>query len=326
MTAADTCRRAVLGWLDMLEPGQRAQATYPFPDPERFAWQYTPGPRGGLSLAEMDEAQRAAAWGVADAALSVRGASEVRGIVALEPILGDIERRSGRAGSHRRDPGLYWFAVFGDPGSADGAPWSWRIGGHHIAVQATVLGERMISAAPSFLGANPATVPDGPHAGRRTIDGEERLARVLLEALTPVERTRAIVDPVAPDDIVSGNARRAALSEIPIGVTHDDLAPAGRTALDALVRHYLDRASPEVAEAAWARLRDADLGAATFAWAGPTAPGLGHYYAVRGTTFLIEYDNTQNGGNHIHSVWRDLLDDWGEDTLAAHYRAAHPTD
>ena len=71
--------------------------------------------------------------------------------------------------------------------------------------------------------------------------------------------------------------------------------------------------------------RSAGLPPVTFAWAGPDTPGRGHYYAIRGPAFLIEYDNTQDGGNHIHSVWRDLTNDWGEDRLAAHYREAHQT-
>ena len=58
-------------------------------------------------------------------------------------------------------------------------------------------------------------------------------------------------------------------------------------------------------------------------WAGPDEPGRGHYYAVRGPRTLIEYDNTQNGANHIHAVWRDPTNDWGEDILASHYQAAH---
>jgi hypothetical protein len=65
------------------------------------------------------------------------------------------------------------------------------------------------------------------------------------------------------------------------------------------------------------------LGDVSFAWAGPEEPGQGHYYAVRGPRFLIEYDNTQNGANHIHAVWRDLDNDWGEDVLAAHLASAH---
>jgi hypothetical protein len=322
VTGAAAARRAVIDWLGTLDEGRRARATFPFEGPERFVWQYTPGLRSGLSLGDMDHTQRAAAWAVADVALSARAASEVRAIVDLEPILGELERRTGRTGFPRRDPERYWFAVFGDPGADDGSPWAWRLGGHHVAVNLAVIGDRLITGAPSFLGANPATVPDGTMAGRRALDGEERLARALLDALSAGERGVAIVDPVAPPDIHSGHGRRAALGRIPIGIRHDDLSPVARSTLEALIRHYVDRSRADLAEAAWSAIHT-DLGAATFAWAGPTTPGRGHYYAVLGPRFLIEYDNTQDDANHIHSVWRDLLDDWGEDSLRAHYRAAH---
>lgn len=313
---------AVLRWLDTLEPGQRSAAAYPFESDERFAWDYRPGPRRGLALADMTEPQRAAAMGVLDVSLSDRGAAEVRAIIALEPILGELERRDGRSNWIRRDPELYWFAVFGDPGS--GGPWSWRVGGHHVSIQATMADGRVIGAAPSFLGANPATVPDGPFTGRRAIDGEERLARAFLGSLSPAQRQRAVVDPVAPPDILSGNGRTAELREVPAGIAHAELDPAQRSGLERLIRHYLERASPEIAEAEWDRIRGVDLAPVTFAWAGSDRPGRGHYYAIRGPSLLIEYDNTQDGANHIHAVWRDPINDWGEDLLAAHYRASHP--
>ncbi len=68
---------------------------------------------------------------------------------------------------------------------------------------------------------------------------------------------------------------------------------------------------------------DGGLDDSTFAWAGSDQPGAGHYYAIRGRDLLIEYDDTQDAANHIHAVWRDLADDWGEDLLGAHYRAHH---
>ena len=173
----------------------------------------------------MTARQRDLAWAVVDAAMSERGAAEIRSIVALEPVLGDLERRTGIRRWERRDPELYWLAVFGDP--AGGDPWSWRLGGHHVAVQATVVDGRIVRPAPSFLGANPATIPDGPRAGQRAIDGEERLARSLLAALTPAERAIAVVDPVAPPDILSGNGRRADVRDIATGIRHDGLGRAG---------------------------------------------------------------------------------------------------
>jgi Protein of unknown function (DUF3500) len=314
-------RAAVLDWLGGLDAGQRAGATFAFERAERFVWDYRPGPREGLALGDMTTVQRELAWRVVDVTMSVRGATDVRSIVALEPILGDIERREGRRDWTRRDPDRYWAAVFGDP--AGPTPWSWRFGGHHVAIQLTVIGDRVAVAAPSFLGANPATVPDGPFTGRRALTGEEELARSLLASLTPEERSVAVVDPVAPPDILSGNGRRADVDDIATGVRYDQLRPAAQAGLEALIRHYLERAERSVADAAWERIAADGLADVAFAWAGSDQRGQGHYYAVCGPRFLIEYDNTQNGANHIHAVWRDLADDWGEDTLAAHYRAVH---
>ena len=323
MTAAADLARSVRAWLDGLDAGQRARAMYAFASPERVVWAYTPGDRGGLALADMRSGQRAAAMAVVEIAMSARGADEVAAVIALEPILGALEREGGRAGWIRRDPERYWFAVFGDPEA--GASWSWRVGGHHVAIHLTVADDRIVGSAPSFLGANPAVVPSGPAAGARALTGEETLARAFVTGLSQDQRAIAIVDPVAPPDIHRGNGARADLTAIPSGLRYDDLTKLQRDGLDRLVRHYLGRARDDVAAADWERIEDAGLAAITFAWAGPTEPGRGHYYAVRGPRFLVEYDNTQNGANHIHAVWRDLTNDWGEDALAGHYRRDHPT-
>ncbi len=320
MTAADALARSVRAWLDGLDAGQRARATFPFGSPERFAWDYRPGARGGLALADMRPDQRSAALGVVEVAMSARGANEVASIVALEPILGALERETGRS-RFERDPELFWFSVFGDPDA--GAPWSWRIGGHHVAIQLTVAEGHIVGSAPSFLGANPAVVPSGPTAGARALTGEETLARELLAGLSSEQRAIAVVDPKAPPDIHSGNSDRADLRAVPSGIRHDDLTPPQQAGLEMLIRHYLGRARDDVAAAEWERIADAGLATITFAWAGPTEPRRGHYYAVRGPRFLVEYDNTQDGANHIHAVWRDLTNDWGEDALSAHYRRDH---
>jgi hypothetical protein len=110
---------------------------------------------------------------------------------------------------------------------------------------------------------------------------------------------------------------------VPRGVRHADLQRLQQAELERLIRHYVDRARPDVADWQWERIVSDSLGDVTFAWAGSDEPGRGHYYAVRGPRFLIEYDNTQNGANHIHAVWRDLDNDWGEDLLRAHLAGAH---
>jgi hypothetical protein len=316
--------RAVLDWLALLDEVQRTAATFPFTDPDRFVWAFTPGDREGLALRDMAEPQRDAAMGMIRAALSARGASEAAAIMALETVLGAIEREGGRVNGPPRDPDLYWFSVFGDPGATTSAPWMMRVGGHHVGIHMTVSGGRVVGSTPSFLGANPAVIPSGPRAAERTLAGEEALARELLASLDASARAVAVVDPVAPPEILTSNAARADGDRVPRGLAHGDMASASQIRFEVLIRHYLGRARDDVAAGDWRRAVVDGLAETTFAWAGPTEPGRGHYYAVRGPRLLIEYDNTQNGANHIHAVWRDLANDWGDDTLAAHYRASHP--
>jgi hypothetical protein len=318
--AAREMTAAVRTWLDGLDDAQRAGAMFAFDTTERFVWAYTPGRREGLAIRDMRPGQRAAASAIVASAMSSRTAVEIAAIMALETVLGELERAGGGSG-WTRDPELYWFAVFGSPGSA--APWSWRIGGHHVAVHVTVADDRVVGITPSFLGANPAVVPSGPQAGARTLPGEEALGRAALAALTPAERAVAVVDGTAPADILTGNARLADMRSVPVGIRHAELGPPRQAALERLVRYYIDRVRPAIADEVWQRTVAGNLGDVTFAWAGPDAPGRGHYYAVRGPTFVIEYDNTQNGANHIHAVWRDLEHDWGGDVLAEHVAADH---
>jgi len=322
MSPAEEIAAAVRAWLDGLDESQHAQATFPFETTERFAWAYTPGQREGLAIRDMRAEQRSAASAIVRAAMSSRTAGEIAAIMALETVLGQIEQAAGRAGWLRRDPELYWFAVFGTPGST--APWSWRVGGHHIAIHVTIADGRVIGTTPSFLGANPAVVPTGRSAGARTLPGEEELARATLAGLTATERSAALVNDRAPADILTGTGRQADMRAVPEGVRHATLGRARQELLERLIRHYVDRVRLEAADATWARIVDAGLGDITFAWAGSDAPGRGHYYVVRGPRFVIEYDNTQNGANHIHAVWRELANDWGEDLLAKHLAEAHP--
>jgi hypothetical protein len=312
---------AVRAWLDGLDDRQRDRAMFPYETRERFVWAYTPGEREGLAIGDMRPDQRAAADAVVAAAVSTRTAGEIAAVIALETVLGELERMAGRPDWHRRDPEHYWFAVFGKPEPTE--PWSWRIGGHHVAIHVTIAGGDVIGTTPSFLGANPAVVPSGPLTGTRTLPGEEQLARGLLAALTATERRVAVVDDAAPADILTGVGRYADVRSVPIGIRHADLGGPGRDALERLIRHYLARVRPADAEAAWDRIVAAGLGDVTFAWSGLAGVGQGHYYAVRGATFVIEYDNTQDGANHVHAVWRELANDWGEDLLARHLSSVH---
>lgn len=320
--AAQRMADAALRFLDRLTSEQRAVATFPFAGDERYQWHYTPVERRGLLLKAMTPPQREAALTLLASGLSARGDREARQIIALEPILRETERIERLQTHWIRDPERYAFSIFGEPGGP--APWAWRVGGHHLGLHFTIVERELLAPTPLFFGANPAEVRHGPATGQRTLAAEEDLARALLASLDPAQKAVAIVDPVAPDDILTKNYRVADPAAAPRGLAYEALNGEQRERLVRLVRHYLERATDELGAGAWATIERAGLAAITFAWAGPEARGHGHYYAVMGPTFLLEYDNTQNSANHIHSVWRDFTNDWGEDLLARHYAAAHP--
>ena len=319
--AARRMAEAATAWLASLGSEQRAQASFPFSGDERYQWSYTPGGRNGLTLQAMTAAQRRAALRLFDAGLSARGAASAQEIIAHESILRETERIEQRHSVDDRDPELYYFSVFGTPGGAE--PWGWRANGHHLALSFTVVGDALVSPTPLFFGANPAEVQHGPAHGLRILAAEEDLARALLGSLAAEQTRLAIVDPVAPDDILTKNYRVVDPLAIPRGIAYAALSGVQRGQLVSLIRHYIERTANELSAQTWARIELAGLDEVTFAWAGAVERGQGHYYAVKGPTFLIEYDNTQNNANHIHSVWRDITQDWGEDVLAQHYARAH---
>jgi hypothetical protein len=319
LRAPETVRRLTLAARDLLQalsPPGRAAACMPFEAESRREWTYLPGPRPGVRLGDLGGTERDRVAALLDAALSARGATEVQAIRSLDRVLAE-ER-----GSHERyDPEDYWLAVYGTPGA--GGPWAWRFAGHHVAVHLTIVDDARLAATPCFFGANPATVRHGPECGRRTLADEEELARDLLARLAPERRAVAIVAATAPNDILTTHDRHADPGTPPRGLAFAAMTGEEREALVRLVRHYLGRLAPDVADAAWRRLEAADLARLAFAWAGPEARGQGHYYTVTGPSGLIEYDNTQAGANHIHAVWREWTGDWGDDLLAAHYAASH---
>ena len=313
--------------LASLTADQRRDATFPFDSSEREHWGFVPTEmfaRNGLILGRMSEPQRQLAHGLLRAGLSQRGYLTASAIMELETVLHDIENAgsggAARPGATRlvRDPVKYYFSIFGTP-SPKGT-WGWRAEGHHVSLNFTLVNGSLVASAPSFFGSNPAEVKDGPKKGLRILAAEEDTARALLMALDDGQRSKAIVNQAAPNDIATMNTVTA--TPLPAaGIAAAALRPNQRELLMKVVDAYVSAMASDVAEDRMARLRKAGLDAITFAWAGDIERGRRHYYRVQGPTFLIEYDNTQNDANHIHSVWRDFQGDFGRDLLREHLKS-----
>ncbi|HEX8028474.1 MAG TPA: DUF3500 domain-containing protein [Vicinamibacterales bacterium] len=317
--SAATMTRAASQFLDSLTPEQKAKAAFPFAGEERTRWHFIPNemfPRKGLMIKDMNEAQRRFAHDLLRSGLSARGYVKVTSIMQLEDILKVIET----GGKFARNKEEYLFSVFGTP--APKGQWGWRVEGHHVSLRFTIsdgAATSAIASSPMFLGSNPAKVLEGEKKGLRVLADEEDAGRALVMALSPELQKQAIANAVAPGDILTMNKND--IAPLPDqGVLYSALPAAQQALLTRLIEVYTSTMESDIAAERMAKIKAAGMDKIRFAWLGEIAEGKKHYYSVQGPTFLIEYDNTQNDGNHIHSVWRDFNGDFGRDALREHLR------
>jgi hypothetical protein len=315
---------AAESFLTSLSPEQRQKATFAFDSDERTHWHFIPTdgfPRKGLTIKEMSEPQRERVRGLLKAGLSQRGYLTATQIMELESLLGQIEQRarsSGRGAENMiRDPERYFVSIFGTPSTK--TTWGWRLEGHHVSLQFTIVNGALVANSPFFFGSNPADVREGPQTGLRILAQREDTARTLVTALDAGQRATAVIQNVALNDIVTENKVKVdPLS--PVGIEASAMNPSQRELLMKVIEAYTTAMADDIAAERMAQLKKAGLEKIAFAWAGELERGKKHYYRVQGPTFLIEYDNTQNNANHIHSVWRDFNGDFGRDLLREHLK------
>jgi uncharacterized protein DUF3500 len=293
---------------------KRSRLVLPFTDAARTDWHYTPRSRPGLSFADLDAAQREGVHRLLKGALSAVGHRKVVNIVELELVLRELETFG-----LLRDPEKYFVVFFGPPDAQ--APWGWRFEGHHLSLNFTLRGNAAIATTPSFFGANPAEVPKGPKKGLRVLAPEEDEARKLMGMLDEAQRRAAIVDSRTYGDIVSGAKDKVSPLD-QRGLEARAMTEPQRAQLRKLIEVYADAFEPALRAARLARANEG-FDAVRFAWAGATEKRRQHYYRVQGAKFLIEYDASQNDGNHVHTVWRDFDGDFGRDLLREHHAIAH---
>ncbi len=311
--------QAAQNLLATLNEAQRKEATLAFDDDERSFWHYTPSPHRGLTWEKMDAAQRKALTKLLETGLSKQGLQKTQEIMALELILRELE---GRGPDDRyRHPELYYVLIFGDPAAED--PWGWRFEGHHVSLNYTSVDDQ-VAVTPAFMGSNPAEVPSGPQKGKRVLAQEEDMGRKLLAAFDDEQLKKVIIADKAPQEIITGNERKA-MMEKQEGLAFGDMTKAQQQLLRDLLQVYLGNMESSQAAEQLRKIEQKGWDKLYFAWAGETVkgPGKAHYYRIHGPSVLIEYDNIQNNANHIHAVWRDLDNDFGEDLLRKHHEEKH---
>ncbi len=312
--------KAAKRFVESLSGDQRHRTIYEYMDGERIFWYYPPVNRHGLALRDMDDDQRQLAYSLMETGLTDRSFDQAKSIIEHESVLGPLEKEAGVT-SFVRDPDLYYWTVFGDPGS-DKEPWGWRVEGHHISLNFSLWGDKFISMTPFFFGANPAEVRKGPKKGLRILDQREDLAFELMNSLDQGQSSKATIYGEAPYDILTYNASRVSLPPEE-GLPASKMNDTQKDILRNLVNVYVNQVRTDMAQEKLQRLEEEGFDGLHWAWGGPVEEGKEHYYRIHGGNFVVEFDNRQNGANHIHSVWRDVENDFANDVLREHLLLYH---
>ena len=310
-------------FLKTLSPELKSKTLFSLDDSERYNMNFIPIERKGSTFHDFDDKQKDAAIALLKASLGNEGYRKTSEIMALEKVLFKLENNELKMPDGtpiRRDPLNYHFCIFGNP--AAGSLWGWRFEGHHISLNFTSANNHIASSTPSFFGSNPAIVEVEGFERKEVLKNETELGFLLVNSLTGNQRKMAIFSDTAPREIITGNSR-SVQKIIPAGISFNEFTKDQKSAFMKLLNVYIDNYEFGFAETLRVKIKKAGLENLAFAWAGSLNPGKGHYYRIQGPMLLIEYDNIQNNANHVHTVIRDLTNDFAEDILREHYHNDH---
>ena len=294
-------------FLGSLSDDQKARATFGFDDKERLNWHYIPRERKGLPLRALEGAPRRNALALLRSGLSEAGYDQALNVMSLEELLYLLEGGSREERRSKRDPQKYYFSVFGTP-SAKGK-WGWRIEGHHLSLNYTIIDGELVSSTPEFFGANPGFVDAGPGRAIRVLGAEEDIARQILKACSADTKKQLWLSEKAPDDIRSRGTAQPDQAK-PVGLPVSKMNADQKKLMQQLLGEYLKNMPEDVVAERKKTIADAGMENIYFAWWGDAELNKRHAYRVQGPTFLIEYNNTQNSANHVHAIWRNFDGDF----------------
>lgn len=286
---------------------QWKQCWFEFNDPERLNWHFIPRERKGLPLKALEGGALVAAHQLIRSGLSDAGYDQALNVMSLEEVLYLLEGGERDYRRNRRDPNNYYLSVFGVPAAA--GQWGWRVEGHHLSLNFTIQDGKVVSSTPEFFGANPGLVNAGPGRSIRVLGREEDLARQILKLCDPEQQKLAWISKTAPDEVPGPGAAQAVVGPRE-GLPVSRMSGQQRELLQELLEEYLKNVPTDVSEGRRAAINAAGIDNVFFAWWGESEPNLRHHYRVQGPTFVIEYNNTQNDANHVHSMWRNLGGDF----------------
>jgi len=309
-------------FLNSLDTELKSKTIFDLDDEERLNFNFVPIIRKGPTFHDFNDEQKEAAMALLRASLGKEGFRKTNEIIALENVLLELEGGKFKMpdGSPGRDALNYHFCVFNDPATQQF--WGWRFEGHHISFNFVASKGKIVASTPSFLGSNPAIVREGPQKGKEVLKLETQLGFAMVNSLSKEQLAKALFSEKAPREILTSNKKVVDNLE-PQGISYADLTKDQKEALVKLLIVYLDNYESGFSQSLMDKINATGMDQLSFAWGGSLVPGKGHYYRIQSPVILIEYDNTQNNANHVHTAVRDLTNDFGRDLLKEHYKESH---
>ena len=323
-------KQAAMAFVNSLSPLQKRSALLAFNDTARIKWNNLPvglRARAGINIGSMSDEQRILLHRILSASLSSQGYLKATSIMHLDNLImmyydslfyekhsidsSQLKQLQALQWSHRN----YYLAFFGLPSDSN---WGYKIEGHHLSINFTFKGKNL-SVTPMFLGADPAEYRLSEYAGWRILGQEEDLGITLIQMLSPAQQKKATMSRDVPMDIITSAESGKRLIDY-WGIKAEELTKQQLTVLKYMVREFIFNLDYEKAETEYDKILNAGIDKVYFGWIGPYKESEPHYYILNGPTFLIEFDNRGFGnGNHIHCIWREKGNEFGEDVLKQHY-------
>jgi hypothetical protein len=300
---------AANAFLKTLSDSQREQATFGFNDKERLNWHFIPRERKGIPLRDLEGKALASAKTLIAGGLSDAGYDQTVNVMSLEEVLFLFEGGKREQRRERRDPKKYYLSIFGKPSNS--GTWGWRLEGHHISLNYTISNGQVVSSTPEFFGANPGTIEAGPGRTLRVLGPEEDIARQILKLCSEQQKAVAWISKEAPNDLRGGGVAQPVLDKTgPVGLSASKMSKDQKRLLRDLLAEYLKNMPADIERQRRSEINKAGHENLYFSWWGSSERNERHYYRVQGPTFIIEYNNTQNSANHVHSIWRNIAGDF----------------
>lgn len=323
-------QKSTLELIETFDEDLKSQAMLDFSDSMRTEWTNLPlglAPRAGLRFGDFSEESKLKFHRLLTTMFSSQGYLKTFAILQLDDILHEIfeigyERDEVNENAIKMIRGLNWdygnyfFAIWGDPAEDD--IWGLKFEGHHLSINLSVAGDSF-SMTPLFVGSDPGEVEVTQYAGLRPLSKEEDYGFWLVNSLSDSQKAKATLSRDVPGDILTAPGSEQRLNEYQ-GITAAELDEEQAKILHYIIEEYIGNLEHEKAEKYLEILHAEDSKDIYFAWIGKYEPRTPHYYVIHTPHFIIEYDNVGflNNGNHIHAIWREKDNDFGEDILKKH--------